>query len=198
LAPGAARSAFITTHEAEMEAIYQQGALDIDIRLDASTSILAPSLLDITTSADLSALFGLSPAPSPTVNLFFVDTVDFCGGSFDAGIIGCANLPGNDIVLESLFAAGALGGELTAHELGHNLGLVHIGDVSNLMNPVLMGGTQLSAAQMASVGASPLVQNDVLGDFISITPILITPEPETLALVGAGLLGLAWGRRRGA
>ena len=76
-----------------------------------------------------------------------------------------------------------------AHELGHNLGLGHIDDISNLMNPVLMGGTQLSAAQMATLGASPLVQNDFLGDFVSITPILITPEPEALALV-LGAVGI--------
>jgi hypothetical protein len=196
LLPAPAWSAFITTHEGALDAIYGQGALDIDIRLNASTSIEAAALLDIVSAADLSSLFGLAPAASPTVNLFFVDSVDFCGASFDIGIIGCANSPGNQIVLESVWAAGGLGAELTAHELGHSLGLGHVDDIANLMNPVLMGGTQLTPSQMATVVASPLVQSDLFGDFVSITPILVTPEPATWALVGAGLLALAWRRRR--
>ena len=113
LLPTPARSAFITTHEAQLDAIYQQGALDIDIRLNGPTAIDAPALLDITSAADLTTLFGLGVAPSPTVNLFFVDSVDFCGGSLNPGIIGCANSPGNDLVVESVFASGGLGGELT-------------------------------------------------------------------------------------
>ena len=196
LSPASAGSAFITTHEAQLDTIYQQGALDIDIRLDASRAILAPSLLDITSSADLTSLFSLSPAAFPTVNLYFVDSVDFCGGSFNVGIVGCANSPGNQIVLESGWAASGLGGELTAHELGHNLGLAHISDIANLMNPVLMGGSLFNAAQMASLTGSSLVQSDLSGDFISTAPVLITPEPETWMLLAAGCVALAWWRRR--
>jgi hypothetical protein len=188
--PAGVRAAFITTHEAQLDGIYQQGALDIDIRLEPSTWIRAGSLLDITSAAELDSLFALSPAGYPGVNLYFVDAVDFCGG-FDVGIIGCATSPGNQIVLESVWAASGLGGELTAHELGHNLGLGHLDDIANLMNPVLMGGTQLTGDQMTSLEASPLVRSDLSGDFISITPVLITPEPATWMLVAAGCLALA-------
>ena len=103
--------------------------------------------------------------------MFFIDTLDWCGFS-SPSIVGCANRPGNDIVVESAFAAGGNGTELNAHELGHNLGLEHE-TFPNLMTSSINGNTTLTADQIATILASDLIQSDADGKFILITPIAV-------------------------
>ncbi|OMH28027.1 hypothetical protein BGP75_21905 [Motiliproteus sp. MSK22-1] len=188
-----------------MDSIFSQasfGSSAIDIRYGATTEIVAPDLLTITTGAEVSSVFGLHVGAANVVNFYFIDTLSFCGGVFNTGFAGCGELPGNDFVVESSIAAGGFGAELLAHELGHNLGLGHQGG-GNLMNSSLNGNTSLTAGQVANILASPLVQSDSSGFFININPILIlaeavsvpVPAPATALLM---LLGLLVVRRRAA
>ena len=188
----AAQAAFITTNEAQLDAIFSQasfGNTPIDIRIGAPTEIVAPSLLDITTNAEVSSLFGMHVGAANVVNFYFIDTISACGGSMNPNIVGCGETPGNDFVVESTFAAGAFGAELLAHELGHNLGLPHMnGNI--LMDPFLNGFTTITAPEVATIFNSPLVQQDTSGFWIQINPVLIVaqasvpmPTPSTLALL---------------
>jgi len=194
--PSIGNAAYVTTNEAEMDAVFSQGALSIDIRFNATQYINDASYLVIDSVLELSTFTALLPEPSPTVNMAFIDTLNVCGGTL-ANFGGCAALPGNWIVMDSsqAGAGGGYGGNLNSHELGHNLGLHHTAIVGRLMDPTITG-TLLTAAEIATILASPLIQTDGAGDYISITPFLVTPEPTSLSLVALGLVGLACARRR--
>ncbi len=201
-----AQAAFVTLPETRMDAIFSQasfGNRTVDIRFGPVTTIVAPTLLEITSDAEISEIFGLHSGGDNVVNFYFVDTVDACSG-FNTSIIGCGEFPGNDFVVESGAAAGTFGGELLAHELAHNLGLDHRNGAAFLMNPVLTGGDELSVAEVnAFLGdpnspnpiVSPLIQFDALSGqrFIQINPVLIVerlqqvPEPSTLVLLAGGV-----------
>jgi hypothetical protein len=186
-----ARAASITTNEAGMEAIFLADGLDIDIRFEAPQTLADPSFLTVSTLDQELALQALAPSPFPTVNMLFIDELEICGVTYDPDFVGCAEIPGNKIVVESIFAAGPLGAALNAHELAHNLGLGHDDfDLANLMYPIILGGTALTSAQVTTILASPLIQTDAGGPFISITPIVVTPEPGTLLLLALGTIGL--------
>ena len=170
--------------------------MPIDIRIGAATEIVFPSLLDITTDAEITSLFGMHVGLATVVNFYFVDTIDACGG-FNPAIVGCGELPGNDFVVESSFAAGLFGGELLAHELGHNLGLPHQNG-NLLMNPFLNNFTDITAGEVNIIRNSPLVQTDGQGFWIDINPVLIVaratkpiPEPNVLLLLLLSF-GLLW------
>lgn len=185
------QAGFITTQEAALDSIFSQtsfGSMPIDIRIGAATELVFPSLLDITSDAEVSQLFGMHVGLSTIVNFYFIDTISACGIFINPLIIGCGESPGNDFVVESSFAAGGSGGELLAHELGHNLGLGHLnGDY--LMNPVINNFTEITAAEVTIVRNSPLVQTDGQLFWIDINPVLIVaeatnpiPEPSNLLL----------------
>ena len=108
---------------------------------------------------------------------------------------GCAETPGNNGAVASVAAAGALGDELVAHEIGHMFGLTHVVDATRLMDPIVAGGIILTPAEIATILASPLIQNDGV-NFIEIGPILVTPELSTFTLLAIGTAGLAARRRR--
>ncbi|MBL4823197.1 MAG: PEP-CTERM sorting domain-containing protein [Colwellia sp.] len=186
------QAGLITTQEAALDSIFSQtsfGSIPIDIRIGAATELVFPSLLDISSNTEITQLFGMHVGLSNIVNFYFVDTISACGGTINSGIVGCGELPGNDFVVESSFAAGAYGGELLAHELGHNLGLGHLNG-NYLMNPYLNNYTEITAAEVTIVRNSPLVQTDGLLYWIDINPVLIvalastpTPVPEPSILV---------------
>lgn len=185
-----AKAGFITTNELALDAIFSQasfGFTPIDIRIGAASEIVAPSLLNITSNAEVSQLFNMHIGALNIVNFYFIDTISACGGTINTGIVGCGELPGNDFVVESSFAAGRFGGELLAHELGHNLGLGHRS--GGLMNPSLNNSTTLTSGEVSLIRNSPLVQTDGQDFWININPVLIVavasrpvPEPTTLVL----------------
>jgi hypothetical protein len=201
----AASAAVITIDAAKLTAIYSQasfGADKIAVVVLPSETIDAPSLLNLTTDVKVDQLFALGPdnAQSRIVDAFFVNSIGSCGG-FGDGIIGCANQPGHDLVVDSSYAQTDANEADLGHELGHNLGLGHVaGFDSNLMNSILGGSMLLTAGQVATILASPLVQQDT-GRFIDVRPILIggsVPELGTWAMmvIGFGMTGLVLRRRR--
>jgi hypothetical protein len=146
---------------------------------------------------------------NPTVDVFFVDSITFCGDEGPA-IVGCASgIPGVvgappwSFAVNSTTAAGASGVVLEAHELGHDLGLVHCptscGGLPNLMDPFLGVSTVVTLAQATTIlgNISGLVQKDALGDnFIDLQAIAVVPEPDTVTMLGLGLVLLLILRRR--
>jgi hypothetical protein len=199
---GSASAAFVTLLDTELDSVFGQasfGGNNIDIRFNAQQTITNPDFLNIDTSTRLNGLFAQAH-DLPTINMYFVDTIDYCGG-YNPSIVGCASTPGNDLVLESDVVAGSFGTELVAHELGHNLGLGHPAGSGNLMNGTLNGSTFLTVDQANSVLASSLVQTDGSGQrFLSITPYLIqataVPVPAAAPLFLSALMGIFTLRRR--
>jgi hypothetical protein len=196
LSPITTWAAYVTTNEAGLNGVFAQA--DLEIRFNTITTIYDASLLDIDTEAKRIALWNSAPFSAPGVNMFFVDSIDYCSG-YNVSIVGCGSYPGNIVAVESSYAAGSYGTELLAHELGHNLGLGHLsGD--NLMNPYLNGFTDLTAAQIATILNSPLIQFDETGAYLEINPILIAsavPLPGAFLLMFSALSAMGFaGRKR--
>ena len=212
IAAGTACAGFISTPS--LNAIYGQAAFGlkpITVNwLTPGASIISARLATISDDIEVRDLFALAPSASPVVNVFFVDAIGFCGGLFSSGIVGCSSQPGNILMVASSFAAGTDGATDIAHELGHALGLTHVGNNStrgNLMNPVL-NSTVLATSQVSSILGttttigSNLVQTAANGSlFINLRPIAVVvsavPEGDIYLLMLGGLLllGIA-GRRR--
>lgn len=213
---GVASAAMVSFNEVAMDSIFSQtsfGAYNIDIRFTTPLSVVAPGFLSIDSDEEfngaalsLSALTSQLQIPNFTVSLFFVDQIRFCGIAA-TNIIGCGSSGGSLIALQSAAAAGSNGTTLTAHELGHNLGLDHLDSSPNLMNGSITGVTTLTQAQIGTflnlatgTPINPIVRNDNGQLYISITPIAIlaaVPEPQTWAMLGLGLIGVAgWAWRR--
>jgi len=195
-------AAFVTIDERRMDAIFSQesfGDNPIDIRFDPIVTINAGNLLEINSAVELETLFSLMPSESPSVNVFFVDLISYCGGS--GIVVGCASLPGNDIAVRSLTTKN-YSAQLISHELGHNLGLLHPPGCAltfNLMDCGLHGITTLSTEQVASIGgaSNPIVQVDSSGLYIQMTPVLISAVPiPAAAWLFISAMGSLFGLKR--
>ena len=177
------------------------GTVSITINwLAPGTTIVDPTLSTISDGNSLLNLFAKAPDNPVTgiVDAFFVDAINFCG-SPGSSFLGCASEPGHTLMVQSSFAASSQGYIDLAHELGHNLGLSHVTDSSNLMNPSLNGSTVLTSDQVATILASNLVQGTAGNLFIQIRPIAVlsaVAEPEMHLLMMAGLLVVFAARRR--
>lgn len=203
LASQGASAAFITIDESGMDAVFSQSGFGapVDIRIGPTTELVLPGLLDITTGGQIGDLFSNHVGAANVVNFYFVDTIDACGATILSGIVGCGETPGNDFVVESVFASGANGVELLSHELGHNLSLAHRNGASTLMNPTINGGTDLNAAEILTISLSSLVQTDINGLFIQINPVLVSSAAAVVPLPSAvwlllSSIGLLSGAKR--
>ena len=80
----------------------------------------------------MTTLFNLGPdnAASRIVDAFFVDNIGACGGP-GSSIVGCADRPGHALVVNSGYAANDTNEVDLGHELGHNLGLMHVAGVDS-------------------------------------------------------------------
>jgi len=185
-ASGAAHAGYISRPEAALDRIFSQssfGTQRIDVRFNAGQTLASAALANADSRSDISALFSRATSAT-TVYAFYVDAVNWCG-SYAAGIIGCGEMPGNAIVIESNWAASpTYGAALIAHEMGHNLGLGHVAS-SNLMNGMLGGSTALTASQVSRILASGLVQLRDGVRTLSITPIAVTSGTAASSVAAA-------------
>ena len=212
------QAAYVTINEVGMDAVFSQASFGnntVDIRIGAVTQLVRPDLLDIGMDAQIDTLFGLHVGAANVVNFYFIDTIHDSCGVAGAGVIGCGESPGNDFLVESVFADNSstpgdgittVGVQLLSHELGHNLGLGH-NNGNFLMNPFINGFATLTEAEVAIILGSVLVQMDVTGQrFILINPVLIVaeqtdppngvPEPSSMVLAMAGLLAFSLRRNQ--
>ncbi len=195
-----ARAAFVTTQEAGLDGVFSQASFNgngIDIRFLPTVTFSNSDLLNITTEAGIDALFAFNDgSASNIISMYFVDTLDFCSSSIPA-IVGCATLGGNDIAVESVFAASGSGTELLAHEIGHSLNLDHVAG-NNLMAAAINGFTTLTEAQVATIlGNIDLIQMDSSElRFIEIRPVLVTPLPPAGIMFVSAIVVLVGACRR--
>jgi len=175
-----------------IDQIWAQAGIDIEFQFTLTTwnnsfALAGTAGIETRPQSDLATIFSQANSegiwdPNPLVlNLFFVSVVPGFTPLSDNTAAGLATVGGNGIALfvgSNLldFDAGQDAiAAVVAHEIGHNLGLPHIGsDLPNLMSP---SGTtdQLDASQISSALASSYA-----------VPI---PEPGTVALlVLSGLL----------
>ena len=207
------QAAFVTIDAPGMNAVFSQASFGnnkVEIRIGAVTQLVRPDLLDIGSGAEIDTLFGLHVGSDFDVNFYFIDSIHDSCGVAGPSVIGCGEFPGNDFLVESVYASDVskpgdgittVGVQLLSHELGHNLGLDH-NSGNFLMNPFINGFATLTAAEVAKILMSPLIHiDDANGQrFILINPVLIVadgappadvPEPASLVLAMAGLLAFS-------
>lgn len=212
----AAQAGYVTLQESSIETIFAQADLAIDLRYRAPVQRSEPGLLDLSRqelnslgarSAELSG----APVGSSTFTMLFIDT--FNEAEMGAAMLGNGvfRTSGNPLlVLESEAANSELGGQLIAQWLGFSMGLtLQFGAFGRLMNPALtLGSVRLTNQEREILLNSPLLQTDAdTGQrFLDIQPVAIVsslpddgnsvPEPASLALVTASVLGLVAARRK--
>lgn len=101
-----------------------------EIEFERNGSVMTFSTGDgsIDSSAEFSAVNGLSG------NVKVVNEINWCG-SLAPGIIGCAPVPGNSLVVVRF--TNSMEGVLWIHEFGHNKGLPHRDIANAIMRPFI-------------------------------------------------------------
>ena len=119
----------------------------------------------VNTGAEVAALFASAPGA------YLVDTVHFCGGVASTGIRGCAEQPGDVMIVGREADDSFFLDEVIAHERGHNAGLAHVSsNQCELMRDSSGGGCVTSvecgafAAQASGTGGVCSCLPDVFGD----------------------------------
>ena len=190
-----------------IDLIWAQAGIDIDFKFRAGTynntfanfgttgaNSPRPGNDLFTTISNAQAAGGvLDPNPN-VLNLFLVNIVPGFSQTSANTANGISILGGNGITawagpnLVSFAAGQEVIASVFAHEIGHNLGLDHIVEAENLMQP---GGSpnlgqRLNAAQIATAIASPF------------SVVVAVPEPSStgLILVSIGIFGLKMRRRK--
>ncbi|MFC4260366.1 reprolysin-like metallopeptidase [Marinobacter lacisalsi] len=116
-----------------------------------------------------------------------MDSILYCGSGPAAG---CAQLNSPNAMISSRWAANSrYGSKIIAHELGHTFGLRHRRLGGNLMNPLLLPGTDLFAFEGQQMLRSSLLQWDKSEYFMEINPIAVVAEPTLVPEPRSLLLG---------
>ena len=140
---------------------------------------------DIVDDGNMAGVINANPN---IINMFFVNVAAGFSLLGDSTVAGLAFVGGNGItqyVGSGLFTSSAgieAIASVVAHEIGHNLGLPHITEVSNLMESAI-SGQQLNATQITTALASNF----------SVVPV---PPAIFLMFTGMGLLGLLGRKKR--
>lgn len=100
----------------------------IEFERDGSVTTFSTGDGSIDSSAEFSAVNGLSG------NVKVVNEINWCG-SLVPGIIGCAPVPGNSLVVVRF--TNSMEGVLWLHEFGHNKGLLHRDVANAIMRPFI-------------------------------------------------------------
>jgi hypothetical protein len=124
------------------------------------------------------------------INAIFVDYVPGFPIVSENSAAGLASLPGDQITMFSgenllTFANGRdVIASVFAHEIGHNLGLDHIGNDDNLMAAFNSSSERLNASQISTARSSNLLR--------------VIPEPGAAWLIGVSLVSVGARRMRNA
>jgi hypothetical protein len=182
--PGAGTTCSITADASMIDVVFAyKSAADIDILLNGTTLLLS-NQDPLGTEAILTGL-----TVGQVVDFVFKNTTT--GDSFTAGV------PSTDgdlhIAVQSTYTDFQTDGSprtyLTAADLGAAYGVM-IG-IAPIADWTFVGMEDLLASQ-----GSDFDYNDLIFGFMGIAPPPSVPEPMTLSLLGAGLVGLAVIRRR--
>ena len=169
--------------------------------LAPGATIISPALASIDNAAEVTALYAAAPDAFPTINVYFVNSINFCDapGTFS----GCAEIRGHHLMVTSGFAASPAGNVYIAHEVAHNLGLLHTEVAGNLMNSFpTPGATAITVAQANIIlnNQSGLLDVAPNGSVVlNLRPIAVlsaVPEPDAGLMAACGLLVVAVVARR--
>ena len=167
----------ITDHLAEADILLQgeQGPVDegccvvLDPFSVSTFGTTGDGLDMITTQLELDAVFA-SPGA------YLVEMVHFCGGDFSTTIRGCAQTPGNALVVSFEADASDFLPTVMAHERGHNGGLGHVTNNACELMSASNGGGCLSVSECSAF----LADADSTGGTCECLPDAIGAEPAPI------------------
>lgn len=223
-------NAVTLVNEAGLDRIFSQesfGDTPVDIRLLPVKELVSLRFSSIDTAEEQEALWALKDN-APRLNLFYVDKIELGFGFRAAGTAeftptGPLDLQtfqqpgiwGNTITIDRNQRSGDGLARLVAHEIGHTLGLYHVGErealfgggfVDNLMFPRAGPSERLFESQVATMLMSPFMQGDATsGFFVEVQQYNVVPAPLDIAAVPLppsvsftlmAALCLGWIRRR--